>query len=219
MDYHRLRTQLAAPLPAAAAHATMAARFYQSAGGVRQPAQPNRFTRRSAVLIALYPHHEAVFLPLIQRPVYAGVHSAQVALPGGRHEPHDATLVDTALREAHEEVGILPASVTVLGTLTELFVAASNHLVLPVVGTLPARPDFLLQASEVTDLLETTVTALLSPHARRETDLTVGGHLLRAPHFEVAGRVVWGATAMMLSEFVWVWRDAFPRFTSDGQSG
>ncbi|MGB3617711.1 MAG: CoA pyrophosphatase [Catalinimonas sp.] len=171
--------------------------------------KPNARTRHSAVLIVLYPVGDGVCLPLIQRPTYSGVHSAQVALPGGRREPDDATLFDTALREAREEVGIAPAAVTVLGSLSELFVAASNHLVLPVVGTLPARPDFKLQVSEVDALIETTIAHLRRPDVRKETDLHVRGVDLRAPYFDVAGKVVWGATAMMLSEFLQVWDEAF----------
>ncbi|MGB3619351.1 MAG: CoA pyrophosphatase, partial [Catalinimonas sp.] len=207
-----LKARLATRLPGPEAHARMSSSLRTGGGpdarGALPRWKPNARTRQSAVLIALYPDRASLRFPLIQRPTYAGVHSAQIALPGGRREPADATLIDTALREADEEVGIHPASVTVLGTLSELFVGASNHLVLPVVGTLPRRPDFRLQAEEVDAVIEASVEELARPDRQKVTDLRVRGVDLRAPYFDVDGRVVWGATAMMLSEFLWLWEEA-----------
>ncbi len=95
-----------------------------------------------------------IYFPLILRPAYDGVHSGQVAFPGGRYEKTDENLIRTALREAQEEIGLRLNDVKVLGILTELFIPASNFYVLPVVATIPYRPDFYPDPREVEDIFE-----------------------------------------------------------------
>ena len=93
-----------------------------------------------SVLILFYEDENKIKLPLILRPTYEGVHSAQVAFPGGRFEPADENLVNTALRETNEEIGILPGDVEVLGKLTELYIPPSKFLVHPHVGMIKYKP-------------------------------------------------------------------------------
>ncbi len=95
---------------------------------------PDEQTRLSAVLILFYPWQEQIYIPMIVRPIYKGIHSGQVAFPGGRKEESDQTFIDTALRETYEEIGVIPQAVETLGMLSPLFVPASNFMVYPVVG-------------------------------------------------------------------------------------
>ena len=156
-----------------------------------------------SVLLLLYPYKGKVFLPLMKRPEYQGVHSGQVSFPGGKMEEGDPDLVFTALREGQEEIGIEAEEVNVLGNLTEHMVVASNFNVLPVVGYLDYRPNFVANAHEVEEVLEVSIDHLLDGKNRREKELVVrGNYRLIAPYYDVSGHVVWGATAMMLSEFL-----------------
>jgi len=132
-------------------------------------------------------------------------HSGQVSFPGGRHEESDENLRGVAIREAEEEIGISPDHIHVAGQLTALYIPVSNFLVHPFIGVLdhPA-PDFRLQAGEVEYLLMPTLTWLSHPEAVKTKDVTAGNGMLLedVPYFDIEGRVVWGATAMILSEFL-----------------
>ena len=157
--------------------------------------------RKGGVLIAFYPHNEAVHTVMIQRPTYDGVHSGQVAFPGGKWEEGDVDIVQTALREAWEEVGILPEKVEVIRPLTELYIPPSNFLVTPILGVCYERPSFVAQPTEVEGILETDVRLLADPLIASIRHIQVRGDLtVESPSFDVNGRIVWGATAMMISE-------------------
>jgi hypothetical protein len=144
--------------------------------------------------------------PLIQRPDYEGVHSGQIALPGGRYETIDQTLTNTALRETKEEIGV--DSIEVIGSLSQFYVAASNYDILPVVGFTKRKPVFIPDPTEVKEVITPTISQLLSRNNVKEKELVVrGGVKLWSPYFELEQRVVWGATAMMLSEFVDIIQD------------
>lgn len=156
-----------------------------------------------SVLLLLYPHQGKVFLPLMRRPEYDGIHSGQISFPGGKMEADDPDLVFTALREGQEEIGIQAKEVKILGNLTEHMVVASNFNVLPVVGYLDYRPEFIANEDEVAEVLEVSVDHLLDDKNRLEKELVVRKkYRLTAPYYDVQGHVVWGATAMMLSEFL-----------------
>ncbi len=200
-----LQLRLAQPLPGPTAHARLVSSSYRTS---RLAPTPNAQTRQSAVLLLLYPGPHDLYLPLTQRHPYKGVHGGQISLPGGRTEPSDRSPVDTALREAHEEVGVAPDQVRVLGQLSPLYVPPSNFLIHPVVGVLPHRPDFVPEPFEVADIIEAPLTSLRDPAQLRETQMRLSdGLTIRTPYFDVQARVVWGATAMILSEFLWVWEE------------
>ncbi len=156
----------------------------------------------NGVLILLYPHRGEYYLPLIRRQVYPGVHSGQISLPGGGMEPCDTDVADTALREAQEEVGADPDAVTVLGQLSPLYIGASNNVVYPTVGITDRRPDFVLDPREVAELIETPIS-VLQDHANLRHELWhLRGHDVDVPFFRVGDNTVWGATAMILNEFL-----------------
>lgn len=164
------------------------------------PGEPNATTRKSAILMLLYPYQKKIYLPLILRAVYHGVHAGQVAFPGGRYERTDKDLIQTALREAQEEIGIQIRDVTVIGQLTELYVPVSNFLVQPVIGYLPYKPDFYPDPREVADILEVSLEELLATDNRKTGTFQSGNHVIEAPHYTIYEKQIWGATAMMISE-------------------
>jgi 8-oxo-dGTP pyrophosphatase MutT (NUDIX family) len=157
--------------------------------------------RKSAVLILFYEGAEGLSFPLIERSAYEGVHSRQIAFPGGATEPEDASDAHTALREAEEEIGVNRHQVEVLGLLSQMYIPPSNFLVQPVVGVLREPPRWQLQPDEVASVIETP--ALPFSEGRFRSTSTIqhrSGVEMDVPSFVIHGHVVWGATAMMLSE-------------------
>ncbi len=185
-------------LPGARAHEPLRAK---PLGPVIPKFEHSTPPRSGSVLLLLCPGSDIIRFPLIKRPEYQGMHSGQISLPGGKAEPGENP-VDTALREAHEEIGIDPASVRVLGTLSQFYVVPSNIIVTPVVGLAASQPDFCPDASEVVRILHGNLAELLPDEAIKKKEIEVAGrYRMLAPHFEIEGEIVWGATAMMLNEF------------------
>lgn len=174
----------------------------QPLAGASAAAPPAAHARRSGVLILLYPWRGQVWLPLILRATYNGVHSGQVGLPGGRQEAGDADLIQTALRETFEEIGVPAERIHVLGQLSTLYIERSNNLVLPVVGWTAARPDFHPDPHEVARLIEAPLADFADPANRRTEVWDLADRRATVPIFGVQNQVIWGATAMILSELL-----------------
>jgi 8-oxo-dGTP pyrophosphatase MutT (NUDIX family) len=158
----------------------------------------------AATLTLLYPKQEIWHIALMQRVSHhKDRHGGQVSFPGGKAEASDIDLKFTALREAEEELGIQPADVTILGQMTELYIPVSNFLVFPFIGFSEKTPDFQPQLTEVYRIIEAPLSVLLDKRNRKFTDIHLPSNikLKNVPYFDVNGDVVWGATAMMLSEF------------------
>ncbi|WP_338218843.1 NUDIX hydrolase [Algoriphagus sp. oki45] len=157
--------------------------------------------RKSGVLLLFYPVDGLAYFPLIKRPQYLGVHSGQVALPGGKMDPEDLDVIQTALREAEEEIGVDRRSIEVIGKMSELYIPASNFLVSPIVGLISAQPDFIPEEKEVDRIISSSVSGFLDRSIRKQTLLELGsGIRLDTPYFDIDGEIVWGATAMILNE-------------------
>ena len=138
---------------------------------------------------------------LILRKTYQGVHSNQVGFPGGRVEPEDRDLQHTALRETEEEVGIPQHEVEVIKELTRLYIPPSNFWVHPYMGIMKSTPTLVPQEEEVEAVLEVKLSDFMSDTCfTRETLSTSYATEIEVPAFLLEGHVVWGATAMMLSE-------------------
>jgi 8-oxo-dGTP pyrophosphatase MutT (NUDIX family) len=196
---HRLAVDLARPLPGPKAQFEMAPRPRRKAEH-DDKAPPD--AKVNGVLILLYPNDDEIHLPLILRPTYPGVHSGQVSLPGGRIEPCDDDVVETALRETEEEIGVLPSDVQILGQLSPLYIGASNNIVHPSVGWIESRPVFHTDDREVALLIEAPLNALLNPdNAHRETR-TFNRRTAEVPYFSICDQIVWGATAMIVGELL-----------------
>ena len=158
--------------------------------------------KQAAVLAVFYPGEQAeTKFVLILRKTYRGVHSNQVGFPGGRVEEGDRDLAHTALRETEEEVGIPQEEVEVLRELTKLYIPPSNFWVQPFIGIMECRPKLIPQESEVEAVIEVDIDDFLADSClTTETLSTSYAKNIEVPAFLLNGHVVWGATAMMLSE-------------------
>ncbi len=160
--------------------------------------------RPAAALLLVYPHNGSWHVLLTVRGSQLRHHTGQVSLPGGRIDPGEG-VEDAALREAHEEVGIEPALVELLGRLTPLPIAVSGHLLNPVLGVAMQRPDFRVAQPEVERLIEVPVARLRDPSLIRWEERRRGlppFERIDVPYFDVEDETVWGATAMVLAEFL-----------------
>lgn len=193
---HRLKK----PLPGVSAQQRMSspARIHEWMKlGIPDHARPG------AVLILFYPREEIVYLVLIQRPDYQGVHGGQISFPGGKREKSDDSLIRTALRESNEEIGINPEEVQIIGQLTPLYIPPSNYLVTPVVGYTGYPPSFLPDNKEVASIIEIAFEDLMQEGIiGHKTIRTSIGVFIDAPAFIVGPHVIWGATAMIISELL-----------------
>lgn len=193
----RLAAELSQPLPGEDIQYRMA-----PIGRKRvNPGAPGAEYRDSSVLILLYPHRGSISTVLIKRHDYEGVHSGQIGFPGGKHEKTDASLEATALRESEEELGIDIGKVQVLGTLTNVYIPVSRFKVHPYVAVTPLRPAFNPDPFEVKDILETNIQLFMNKELISETTIaTSSGFKIKTPYYNINGFIIWGATAMMISE-------------------
>ncbi|MFK7953931.1 MAG: CoA pyrophosphatase [Ekhidna sp.] len=202
-----LEKKLKGVLPGEKAHSLMQPRLPDGTSLRLKNSKP---PKEGGVLILLYNEGGEAFFPLIQRPEYEGVHSGQMALPGGKAEEEDDDLIMTALRETREEIGVSEEKIKVIGSLSRFFVAASNYMVEPVIGVIDHKPDFVPDPREVSDIITPSINELINPALRKEKELVVkNGYKLQSPYFDLSDRVVWGATAMMLSELVTILNEEF----------
>ena len=192
----RLRLALTGPLPGLEAQRHMA----PTPRPGWQPSQPAGQVRDAAGLVLLFPIDDRVYLLLTVRSAQLPSHAGQVSLPGGAVEAGES-LEEAALREAHEEIGVDPALVRVLGRLTPLHIPVSGFVLHPIVGVADARPSYRLADSEVEQVVEPGLDALLDPGCVKHQSGIWGGVAREVPYFALEGQVVWGATAMVLAEF------------------
>lgn len=153
----------------------------------------------AAVLIALIQHEGKWQIPLTLRPMSLSSHGGQVCLPGGRVNRGESCQ-SAALREADEELGLHPCTMQILGNLSLLHLYVSNHLVTPTVAVCRAQPRITPNRSEVEELIWLPVDVLVNPRHRGKYRHHASGVDFQAAHFQVGRHVIWGATAMILSE-------------------
>lgn len=195
-----LEKRLTEPLPGIAAQSKMMPTLED---GTSAKIQHATRPREGAVMILLYMENGSIRFPLIQRSLYDGVHSGQMALPGGKKEAEDVSLIQTALRETEEEVGVSARSVKVIGNLSPFFVAASNVRVLPVVAATAGVPSFVPEPAEVQEIITPTLDQLLFSKNKGIKRMNIRNSTsVKAPYYRLEGKTVWGATAMILSEYI-----------------
>ncbi|MCR1024919.1 CoA pyrophosphatase [Cellulophaga baltica] len=187
------------PLPGADSHYKMAPDIRIEE--LQKLDKASKKARKAAVMSLFYPKAEETTLLLILRKTYKGVHSNQIGFPGGKAEKFDPDLLHTALRETHEEVGVLPEKVEVIKSLTELFIPPSNFEVQPYIGLYKNPSPFIIQEREVAALVEVSLQDFMDDTAIFSQNLTTSyAENIDVPAFKLNGYTVWGATAMMLSE-------------------
>lgn len=202
-----IRYRLTQPLPGREAQLRMA--FSQRAIALKQNPYHPANARVACVTLMLWQNNQTWHTVLIQRTANPlDRHSGQVSFPGGKHDQTDTSLEHTALREAEEEIGIPPSQLEILGALTDLYIPVSNFIVHPFVGLVTGAPQFSPQPGEVDSILTPSIGHFQQAENKDFRELVVGtGMLLKdVPCFLVEGRAVWGATAMIMSEFLEILR-------------
>jgi len=192
-----LRTRLTEPLPGAQAQWRFAPKPARKGW---DPGQTPESARHAAALILIYPGAEGPSIPLTLRHSTLPHHPGQISLPGGRLDAGERP-EDAALREAHEEIGVDPASVRIVGPLSTLWVVVSNHLLHPFIGITDTPPEFKLAEREVEALIEAPVEHIRDSERLRQYRLARDGIIVDYQSIELGGHPVWGATAMVLGEF------------------
>lgn len=166
--------------------------------------------KRAAVLMLLYPKKSKTHIALIIRNSYTGVHSSQIAFPGGKVELEDLSLMHTALRETHEEIGIHPDKIKVVKAFSEVYIPPSNFLVAPFLGICHSELEFQLQIEEVAGIIEFPLSDLISDATVVQKKITTSyANDIDVPTFKIGDYHVWGATAMMMSELKEVLKKVF----------
>lgn len=197
MWYKNMKKELA-NLPGEAAHLEMIPfRLPSSSYEVNYSS-----AKLSAVMCLLFIKNNETHGILMERTEDGGKHSGQISFPGGKKEIHDPNLEHTALRETHEEIGIHPDSVTVLGELTEVYIPISNFLIQPYLGIIDSDFEFKLSTLEVKSAFHFKISDLLAPSTKQNR--TIKNHkgigMKDVPCFELDSKIVWGATSLILNE-------------------
>ena len=154
--------------------------------------------KKSSVLLLLFIENDELTACLIKRPSHMKHHAGQIALPGGKIEK-DETAIVTALRETYEEIGIQPKQIKILGTLSEFYVEVSRFQIYPIVGWLDKKPEFVINTNEVEKTILFPIKNFKAPFNEVELETFTGK--LKVPCIKFDGEIIWGATAMILSEF------------------
>ncbi|QQR99066.1 MAG: CoA pyrophosphatase [Sphingobacteriales bacterium] len=189
-------------LPGVLAHQIMQP-YYSNAKNFTIPTNP--LAKKSAVLILVFKKEDEPYVLFIERPENTGVHSGQISFPGGKVEPSDINYIDTALRETEEEVGIQRSEIEVLGSMSKVFVAASNFIIYPIVGYMQQPPNYITNV-EVKRVLEVPLAYLQQAKIEEKPIKSGIGIVLQAPYITIEDKILWGATAMITSELIHITR-------------
>ncbi len=193
----QIRSAFTKPLPGLQAQIKLAPDFRIKELKMPQPEN----ARLAGVLLLLYPHNGQWYFPLMRRTSNGNDrHSDQISLPGGSHEANES-LQQTALREAQEEIGAPIDRVSVIGTLSNMYIPVSNFLITPTVGSIDHKPEFQCDTREVAELLEVPLATIFDANVIKREEWTLRGMKVEVPFYLIQGHKVWGATAMILSEF------------------
>ncbi len=200
-DFLRLSSKIKnIKLPAEASQLKMVPAFRKDL--MERQGDAIKTAKKAGVLALFYPdgNNQTKFV-LILRKTYEGVHSAQIGFPGGKLEPQDVSLKQAALRETFEEVGVSIHTIDVLKELTQVYIPPSNFYVHAFIGCTPTTPLFKLQEDEVEELIEVDLQHFLDDKVVMTKRVNASyGVDIEVPVFQLNGHIVWGATAMILSE-------------------
>lgn len=167
-----------------------------------EPAEDNTNPKPSAVLLIVYYEANEAHLVMIKRAEYNGVHSGQIAFPGGKKENQDKNLLKTALRETNEEIGVKERQIHIIGKLSPLYIPVSNMCVHPWLGLCNEKPIFVKQDKEVQEVISIPIRRLLQKETQSISIFQGENFEVKAPCYQINGNRIWGASAMILSEFL-----------------
>ena len=157
---------------------------------------------KAAVLILLFPENDQPHIALIKRTDKDEPHGGQISFPGGRKDDTDITLEQTAIRECYEEIGVPQESIHILGALTPLVIPVSHYEVFPYIGWVETKPKWQVQKEEVAYCIEIPVADLYNPHTIIKETKDYKGLNVEIPYFSYKKEKIWGATAMILGEYI-----------------
>ncbi|HET7819455.1 MAG TPA: CoA pyrophosphatase [Bacteroidia bacterium] len=198
----KLSEEIKTELPGFSAHNLMA---HLGRDVLAKYSSNDKIPKKSAVLILLFPDKSGHFVRtsfILRSVIERGSHGGQVAFPGGGMELTDADLGYTALRETEEEIGVKKDSISLIGMLTPVYIPVSNYMVHPYIGVVDSEPEFILDPQEVAGIITCSLNDLI--HPENKTKITKYVKIvdceLEIPCYKIEGKVIWGATAMIISE-------------------
>ena len=168
---------------------------------MRRPPEKPGSARPAGVLLLMYPQAECLHFVLTRRSEEVASHKGQISLPGGSQEVIDPAPIDTALRETCEEIDVCQEDIRVVGALTPLYVSVSDFVIHPFIGYMPERPTFRPATVEVAEIIEVPLRDLIDPSVKTSERWTLHGTEMDVPFYRFGEHTVWGATAIILSEF------------------
>lgn len=194
--------ELGKTLPGEASHLKMAPYKRTNAKTILES---EAVPRIASTLLLLHENEAEINFTLIKRPNYNGTHGGQISFPGGKLEENE-TVKEAAIRETEEEVGILKNQINILGELTQVYIPPSNFLISPFIGYLNQSPAYIPDSREVEKIIDVPISQLLDESLVKTKKIAMSKYgenklYIDAPYFELQNQVVWGATALILSEF------------------
>jgi len=165
----------------------------------------------AAVLLPIYRKQGEYYLVFTKRTEQMKAHKGQISFPGGAYQAGDGTLLDTALRECAEEIGLVADKVEILGSLDDVITLTSNFIIAPFVAVIPWPCEFKVSTKEIEEIIEAPISALLDRSCFHEKTEIINGESVASYSYHYQGRVVWGATAIILNQFL----DIFARVMED----
>ncbi len=171
--------------------------------------------KKGAVMVVFFQRSKDIIFPMIKRQDYEGVHSGQIALPGGKKDPTDPDFEFTALRETFEEIGIPQNKIEVIGRLTEIYIPPSNFLIYPYIGVIYEEPQYYPDLTEVADIYEFSLKDFLNPQCISKQKMKLfNGLEVSTPCYNLEQKIIWGGTAMILSELRTILQNMKSQFLS-----
>lgn len=207
---YKLQSRLEKELPGIKSWKEMSSRLIEQ--DYYPPKEKNKY-KNASVLITLIPSIEKrdIIIPFIQRPDDKGPHAHQISLPGGSFEENDDTFEMTAKRETREEIGLQEGDIQIIGKLSSLYIPVSKFLVHPFVGYVKKMPQFQIDPQEVESLLLFHLNDFLNEKNKTKKWITIHNFgvpfKIYVPTFEIHKHIIWGATAMIMNEFITIYKE------------